>query len=148
MFESEGDWRAELLVEAQTQAFSDDELLTMVQEASFRVYRERVHPQAGTALEPLLEYLDQHPKIRIIGPTDLIHRAPTVSVIAEGIASPDLVTALTEYGVMSGYGHFYAARLLEALGIDLETGVTRFSFVHYTSEGDVEQLVGGLEQVL
>ena len=112
----------------------------------------RVHDlfrQAEKArLEPLLKYLTQHPKIRIVGPTDLTNRAPTVSVVAEGISPPDLVKALTEYGVMSGYGHFYAARLIEALGIDLETGVTRFSFVHYTSEEDVEQLVGGLEHVL
>lgn len=36
---------------AATRALDDDELLTMVQEASFRYYWERAHPDAGMALE-------------------------------------------------------------------------------------------------
>lgn len=99
-------------------------------------------------LAPLLNFLEHHPKIRIIGPTDPENRAPTVSVLAEGISPPDLVKALAEHNIMSGYGHFYAARLAEALGLDLATGVTRFSFVHYTSEEDIKGLMGGLEKVL
>jgi len=38
-------------VSASTREFSDDELLTMVQEACFRYYWEGAHPQAGMALE-------------------------------------------------------------------------------------------------
>src|SRR6266542_1307485 len=40
-------------VTATTRAMSDDELLTMVQEASFRYYWEAAHPQAGMAIEIL-----------------------------------------------------------------------------------------------
>ncbi len=38
-------------VEASTRALTDDELLTMVQEAQFRYYWEGAHPNAGMALE-------------------------------------------------------------------------------------------------
>jgi hypothetical protein len=38
-------------VSAATRAMSDDELLTMVQEASFRYYWDNAHPNAGLALE-------------------------------------------------------------------------------------------------
>ena len=38
---------------ARTRAFSDDDLLTMVQEASFRYYWEAAHPEAGLAPEVL-----------------------------------------------------------------------------------------------
>ena len=38
-------------VSATTRALSDDDLLTMVQEASFRYYWERAHMLAGMALE-------------------------------------------------------------------------------------------------
>jgi hypothetical protein len=38
-------------VSASTRHFDDDELLTMVQEASFRYYWENAHPNAGLALE-------------------------------------------------------------------------------------------------
>ncbi len=40
-------------VTAATRAFSDDELLTMVQEACFRYYWEGAHPDAGLALESI-----------------------------------------------------------------------------------------------
>ena len=38
-------------VSVRTRAFSDDELLNMVQEASFRYYWKGAHPVAGMALE-------------------------------------------------------------------------------------------------
>lgn len=38
-------------VQAQTRKMKEDELLTMVQRASFRYYREGAHPNAGLALE-------------------------------------------------------------------------------------------------
>ena len=38
---------------ARTRAFTDDELVTMVQEASFRYYWEAAHPEAGLAPEVL-----------------------------------------------------------------------------------------------
>jgi selenocysteine lyase/cysteine desulfurase len=41
---------------------------------------------------------------------------------------------------MCGAGHFYSKRLLEAMGIDAEEGVLRFSLVHYTSAQDVTKL--------
>ncbi len=98
-------------------------------------------------LEPLLEYLNAHPKVRIVGPKTLENRAPTVSIVAEGHTSSELVEALAERGVMCAYGHFYAARLLDALGIGGD-GVLRLSFVHYTSEDDVAQLIGALKEVI
>ncbi len=99
-------------------------------------------------LEPLLAYLNAQPKVRIIGPTTSENRAPTVSLLVQGLESPSLVRALAERGIMCAHGHFYAARLLEALGVDLRTGVLRLSFVHYTSGEEIEQLIGALEQTL
>lgn len=99
-------------------------------------------------LEPLLSYLNDHPKVRLIGPKRLTNRAPTVSFLTDGCDAPTLVERLAEHGVMCGNGHFYAARLLEAMGISLETGVVRVSFVHYTSSEEVQQLLDALERSL
>jgi len=49
---------------------------------------------------------------------------------------------------MAGGGHFYAVRLLEALGIAPEHGVLRLSFVHYTHPTEIERLIGALDAVL
>ncbi len=97
-------------------------------------------------LGPLLGYLSDHPKIRVIGPVTLTNRAPTVSLTVEGHDSPSIVKKLAERGVMCGHGHFYAARLIEALGLSLDTGVVRLSFVHYTSDEDIRQLVEALDR--
>ena len=99
-------------------------------------------------LEPLLEVLNDHPKVRIIGPATLKNRAPTVSLVAEGHTPASLVKRLAEHGVMCGHGHFYAARLIGALGLDVSTGVLRLSFVHYTSPEEIGQLTEALEQSL
>ncbi|MEL7115567.1 MAG: nitrogen fixation protein NifS, partial [Pseudomonadota bacterium] len=45
-------------------------------------------------------------------------------------------------------GDFYAVRPLEAMGVDLERGVLRLSFVHYTSADDVQGLIQALDAVL
>ena len=116
-----------------------------------QVKAKRVHDLFRSAelarLERLLEYLGAHPKVRIIGPKTLENRAPTVSVVVEGRASSELVERLAERGIMCAHGHFYAARLLDALEIGGD-GVLRLSFVHYTSEGDVAQLIGALNEVI
>ena len=49
---------------------------------------------------------------------------------------------------MAEGGDFYAVRPLTAMGVDLELGVLRLSFVHYTSQVEVARLMTSLEQVL
>lgn len=112
----------------------------------------RVHDlfrRAETArLERVLGFLNSHPDIRVYGPQRAENRAPTVSVTVKGRRSPELVEKLAEHGVMCAHGHFYAARLLERLGVPLDTGVLRLSFVHYTSDEDISRLVGALTRLL
>ena len=55
---------------------------------------------------------------------------------------------LAKHGINCGGGDFYAVRPLEALGIAPAQGVLRLSFVHYTSEGEVTQLIEALDRVL
>ena len=49
---------------------------------------------------------------------------------------------------MAGGGHFYAWRVLEALGISPEHGVLRLSFVHYTSPEEIDRLIAALDAEL
>jgi selenocysteine lyase/cysteine desulfurase len=55
---------------------------------------------------------------------------------------------LAEQGIIAGAGHFYAVRLLEALSLDPDRGVLRLSFVHYTTQAEIEHLLSTLDQVL
>jgi cysteine desulfurase family protein (TIGR01976 family) len=99
-------------------------------------------------LQPLLDFLSAHPKVRLIGKERVGGRAPTVAFTVDGHRSLELAAKLGDHGLGVGAGHFYAYRLVEALGIDTDDGVLRASFVHYTSPDEVSRLINTLDQVI
>jgi cysteine desulfurase family protein (TIGR01976 family) len=99
-------------------------------------------------LQPLLEFLGSRPGVRLIGKDRAPMRAPTVAFTVEGHSSAELAAALGAEGLGVGCGHFYAYRLVEALGVDTADGVVRASFVHYTSPAEVERLIAALDRLL
>ena len=98
-------------------------------------------------LGPLMDYLRGKNGVRLVGPDDPNLRAPTVSLLLreEGIV---VAERLARHGIMCAGGHFYAYRLLEALGINPGHGVLRLSFTHYTSPDDVHRLIAALDAEL
>ncbi len=99
-------------------------------------------------LQPLLDFLSEHPRVRLIGKERVAARAPTVAFTVEGKSSQEIASKLGDAGIGVGAGHFYAYRLVEALGIDLEDGVLRVSFVHYTHPEEVDRLIKTLDHLL
>jgi cysteine desulfurase family protein (TIGR01976 family) len=99
-------------------------------------------------LQPLLDFLSRHPKVRLLGRRRAAERAPTVAFTIEGRPSSDIAGRLAQAGLGVGAGNFYAFRLLQALGIDTEDGAIRTSFVHYTSEAEVQKLMEALDGLL
>jgi cysteine desulfurase family protein (TIGR01976 family) len=95
-------------------------------------------------LQPLLDFLASRSKVRLIGRRDARERAPTVAFRVEGRSSAEIARHLAEQHIGVGSGNFYAYRLLQALGIDTADGLVRTSFVHYTTEAEVERLIGAL----
>lgn len=97
-------------------------------------------------LQPVLDFVVQKPSLRLIGPDRAENRAATVSIVTKAPAA-EVVSQLAGHGVMAGCGHFYGIRVLEALGLDPGHGVLRVSFVHYTSQADIQQMLAALDQV-
>ena len=98
-------------------------------------------------MQPLLDYLGDKNSARVLGPTDAASRAPTIAVELEGNAEA-AATALAAHGIMAGGGDFYAVRALKAQGVSPEKGVLRLSFVHYTSEAEINKLITALDATL
>ncbi len=98
-------------------------------------------------LQPVLDYLAEKNSVRLIGPRDASEKAPTVAVELPG---PGEVAAakLARHGIMTGGGDFYGSRPLQAMGIDLDKGVLRLSFVHYTSRDEINKLLNALDETL
>ena len=68
-----------------------------------------------------------------------------VALPAPGAA---VAAALAEHGIMAGDGDFYGGRVIRAMGEDPDKGLLRLSFVHYTSEQEINQLLTALDAVL
>ncbi len=98
-------------------------------------------------LQPLLDYLGDKNSVRLIGPRDAADKAPTVAVELAG-PGEEAAAQLAQYGIMTGGGDFYGSRPLQAMGIDLDKGVLRLSFVHYTSQAEVDKLLNALDETL
>ena len=98
-------------------------------------------------LQPLLDAVKDRNSVRLIGPSDAELRAPTVA-LALNRPGEDVAADLIGHGIMCDGGDFYAVRALEAMGVDMDKGVLRASFVHYTSEADVTKLISALDEVL
>ena len=113
-------------------------------ENPFRKAHNAMRAQEVALLTPLLDYLKGRNNLRLIGPSDPEKRAPTVSIALteQGITAAE---RLSRHGIMAAGGHFYAYRLIEALGINPGVGVLRLSFTHYTSAEDVTRLITALD---
>ncbi|MBL8446652.1 MAG: aminotransferase class V-fold PLP-dependent enzyme [Zoogloeaceae bacterium] len=110
--------------------------------------RTLLHEAEAVLLARLLDGLRARTALRILGLQNPEGRAATVSVVPTGKSPVELAQALGQRGLMVGASHFYAVRLLEALGIDPARGVVRISLLHYNSCEDVDRLLVGLDQVL
>jgi selenocysteine lyase/cysteine desulfurase len=98
-------------------------------------------------MAPLAEWLRGRNDIRILGPLDPERRAPTIAMATQ---RPGLEVAkdLARHKIMAGGGHFYARRLIEAMGIDEAHGCLRVSLLHYNTAAEVEQLIAALDATL
>ena len=96
----------------------------------------------------MLAFLHERPGVRVIGRRDPGQRAPTVSIRVEGKNPQAIADALAEQRIGIGNGNCYAYRLMQALDIPPDDGVARLSFVHYTSEAEVQRLLEALDQVI
>lgn len=98
----------------------------------------------------LLQFLGQQPQVRIIGhPTaDPALRVPTLSFVVAGRDSAEIPPLVDPHHIGIRYGHFYAVRLIEDLGLAAQNGVVRVSLVHYNTLAECDRLIACLETIL
>jgi selenocysteine lyase/cysteine desulfurase len=103
------------------------------------------HEEALAA--PLIDLLASRPNVRIIGlPTaERSRRMPTISFVVDGMTSDEVTLAVDRHKIGIRYGDFYAARLVDDLGLRGKNGVVRASFVHYNTVEEVNRLVEALD---
>jgi len=103
--------------------------------------------QEEALLQPLLDAVKSRNAVRLIGPSDAARRAPTVA-LALNRPGEEVAAELALRGINCGGGDFYAQRPLQAMGVDLDRGVLRLSFVHYTTRDDIDRVIAALDEVI
>jgi len=96
---------------------------------------------------PLLEWIGARNDLRLLGPRRSEGRAPTIAVECRAPGF-EVAQALAGHGIMAGGGDFYAVRALEAQGVRSDRGVLRLSFLHYTTQAEIDRLIAALDAVL
>ncbi|HUR41885.1 MAG TPA: aminotransferase class V-fold PLP-dependent enzyme [Verrucomicrobiae bacterium] len=110
--------------------------------------RKRLREAELALLPRLLDFLAARRDVRLLGPRDARIRAATVAFVPQRRAPLDVAKDLAARGVMAGAGHFYAVRLLEAMGVDPARGALRLSFLHYNSPAELDRVLQALDATL
>ena len=99
---------------------------------------------------PLIELLVERKGIHLVGSQSTRHadRAPTLAFWSESASSKSIYEQLIAAKVSCGHGHFYAHRLITALGLEPADGVVRLSMVHYNSDEDIARAMEVLDAAL
>ncbi len=126
---------------AQPAANTRDKLLAAA--AAMSRHEERI-------VEPLLDFLKARPGVTILGEqcADSVRRTPTVSFVVAGRDSATIPQATDKHKVAIRWGHFYAPRLIDYLGLAKQNGVVRVSLVHYNTREEVDRLLMALDGAL
>jgi cysteine desulfurase family protein (TIGR01976 family) len=110
---------------------------------------EDIAAHETSLVAPLLDFLQSRRGVRVIGRSRAgTHRAPTVSFVAEGRDSSEIPARLDAERIAIRYGHFYAHRAVEALGLHPRNGVVRVSMAHYNTVDEVTRLIAALDRAL
>ncbi len=131
---------AEYLDDVYTHHFDED--------AESAVKGRRLHQLFSdyetSLLTPLLDFLKARNDVFILGPDNPGIRTPTVTILPLDKPVPLVVAELETQKLMVGSGHFECVRLLNEMNIDVDPGVIRMSFLHYTTQDEIDRLINGL----
>jgi cysteine desulfurase family protein (TIGR01976 family) len=75
----------------------------------------------------------------VSNPNEVHLRVPTFCFNLPGVAPARVATGLAEAEIGVRDGHMYAPRLIERLGLPLETGAVRASLVHYNNREEIDR---------
>jgi len=104
-----------------------------------QVYEE-LHTRSSELVTRLWTGLSSIAGVQLFGPPPSVARTPTVSFTLAGVASTEVARRLASKGLFLSHGDFYAATVVERLGLG-EEGLVRAGCACYTTGDEVERLI-------
>jgi cysteine desulfurase family protein (TIGR01976 family) len=105
-----------------------------------------LHRRSKILSRRLWEGLSEIKGVKLYGPTPDSTRTPTVSFTIEDVASTMVAERLALLGLFLSHGDFYAATVIERLGLS-EEGLVRAGCACYTTVEEVERLIEGVRSI-
>ena len=106
-----------------------------------------LHERSAELTRRLWNGLESINGVRLYGPAPDLPRTPTVSFTVDGVASTEVARKLAARGLFLSHGDFYAATVVERLGLG-EEGLVRAGCACYTTEDEIERLIEGVNQIV
>jgi cysteine desulfurase family protein (TIGR01976 family) len=94
----------------------------------------------------LWESLASMSRVTLYGPDPNQPRTPTLSFTIAGVESSEAARRLAEKGLFLSHGDFYAATVVERLGLSDE-GLLRAGCACYTTEEEIRRLIDGVAEL-
>ena len=111
-------------------------------QSAFKGLRAHSAPQ----VKRLWESLSGINGVRLYGPPPDVERTPTVSFTVKDVASTEVARRLADRGLFASHGDFYAATVIERLGLAPE-GLVRVGCACYTSDEEIERLIEAVRNI-
>jgi cysteine desulfurase family protein (TIGR01976 family) len=107
---------------------------------------DELHRRSSELTRKLWDGLAAIEGVRLYGPSPEMPRTPTVAFTVEGVASTDVSRRLASRGLFLSHGDFYAATVVERLGLG-EEGLVRAGCACYTTEDEIDRLIAGVSEI-
>jgi cysteine desulfurase family protein (TIGR01976 family) len=105
-----------------------------------------MHLRNSQLFDRLWRGLRSIPRVTLYGPTPNSPRTPTVAFTIDGCTSTDAARRLSEKGLFLSHGDFYAATVVERLGLEPE-GLIRAGCACYTTAEEIDRLIDGVNEI-
>ena len=105
-----------------------------------------LHARGQKLVERMWSGLQRIDGVTLYGPAPDRPRTPTIAFNVRGKSAEHVARQLSQSGLFVSHGDFYAATVIEKLGVAPE-GVVRAGAACYTNEDDVERLVDGVRRL-
>jgi cysteine desulfurase family protein (TIGR01976 family) len=105
-----------------------------------------LHQRATELMRRLWTGLAEADTVTLYGPPPDAPRTPTISFTVRGVASSEVARRLATRGIFVSHGDFYAATVIERLGLSAE-GLVRAGCACYTSADEIDRLLEGVREI-
>ena len=107
---------------------------------------DQLHQQNTALTSRLWDGLAAINDVQLYGPTPDQPRTPTIAFTIDGVAATEVSRRLAARGLFLSHGDFYAATVVERLGLQPE-GLVRAGCACYTTAEEIDRLIARVEEI-